>query len=608
MHDPQWKDDATRRLDRGDQLPRDRPEPTPILHERIGDYEVLKKLGEGGMGFVYLAHDRDLDRSVALKIIRSELLADERFITRFQREARLSAALNHPNIVTIYRVGSQGDLPYLAMEFVEGESLRDFLRHPPPKTIGTILDVFDQCCAGLDSAARRGIVHRDFKPANVMVRSDGVVKIMDFGLSKEIDGESFTATSAVMGTPNYMSPEQALGRHVDFRTDVYALGISLFQCVTGYLPFKSSSVFETLRQHREDPLPEDARLEAIAGGRLLRLIAWMTAKRPEDRPQSYSDIRGELAAVREELGEAGLAHTNEGEAPGVAEGMARGFATAPPRSPRIPPLTRELPGGSAPRPSGRRFVGLAVGAGLVLGLGGTAATGFYLGWFDSPGRGVPLLATPADPQPPASGTPPPEADVVRYQPEKGPITIETTAMRDTYPRDILASVGHFASLEPAPMITRSNVTLEVSFKDRTAQDVLGALALAMGWEVTAEETAFGTTYGLGRGRLLLLPAIIQSRAEIDPAEIPTVSINSIAREVTMSQYLRGLSRHPGIDFVLVGDTLPGTPLPPISRSGLPLSTVMEGLKERVGVPFEWTYRRGVLIVVEAPLADWRQGD
>lgn len=254
------------------------------------------------------------------------------------------------------------------------------------------------------------------------------------------------------------------------------------------------------------------------------------------------------------------------------------------------------------------MVGLAVGAGLVLGLGGTAATGYYLGWFDSPRRGVPVLTTPVDPQPPASGTPPPEADAVRYQPEKGPITIETTAMRDTYPRDILASVGHFASLEPGPMITRSNVSLEVSFKNRTAQDVLGALALAMGWEVTAEETAFGTTYGLGRGRLLLLPAIIQSRTEIDPAEIPTVSINSIARQVTMSQYLRGLSRHPGIDFVLVGDTLSGTALPPISRSGLPLSTVMEGLKERLGVPFEWTYRRGVLIVVEAPLANWRQGD
>src|SRR5215210_2875445 len=245
---------------------------------RVGKYEIKQLLGAGGMGEVYLAQDAELRRPVALKFLPAEVAADPRRLERFGREALAASALNHPNIVTVYDIGQTADgRRFFATEFVEGETLRGHLKAHRLK-LGEALDIVAQIAAALVEAHGQGIVHRDIKPENVMVRRDGYVKVLDFGLAKltggpaasSVDTEAATRALAptgagtVLGTVSYMSPEQSRGEEVDARTDVWSLGVVLYEVLTGHQPFRGKSASHTIVAIQDDePPPLSAHLPDV---------------------------------------------------------------------------------------------------------------------------------------------------------------------------------------------------------------------------------------------------------------------------------------------------------------------------------------------------------
>jgi eukaryotic-like serine/threonine-protein kinase len=222
---------------------------------KLGSYEVQLPLGAGGMGEVYLATQTNLGRQVAIKILSSTSASDPDRLRRFEQEARAASALNHPNIIFIYDVGRENSTAYIAMEFVDGRTLRALLESGP-LSIKKGLQIAAQIADGLAKAHAAGIVHRDLKPENIMVARDGFVKTLDFGLAKLMPGfdyssQTMTATvgshpGAVIGTANYMSPEQACGRELDYRSDIFSFGSILYEMVTARQPFRGASTAQTL--------------------------------------------------------------------------------------------------------------------------------------------------------------------------------------------------------------------------------------------------------------------------------------------------------------------------------------------------------------------------
>ena len=208
-----------------------------MIGKTISHYKILEKLGEGGMGVVFKAQDTKLKRTVALKFLRAQALADEKDKTRFMHEAQAAAALNHPNICTVHEVDETDDLTFIAMEYVEGQSLKEGIELGPLK-LNEVLDIAIQVATGLKTAHHKGIIHRDIKSANVVVTPEGQAKIMDFGLAKSVEATKVTKTGMTVGTVAYMSPEQILSKEIDQRTDIWSLGIVLYEILTGQMPFK----------------------------------------------------------------------------------------------------------------------------------------------------------------------------------------------------------------------------------------------------------------------------------------------------------------------------------------------------------------------------------
>jgi serine/threonine-protein kinase len=201
--------------------------------EKIGRYEIVGQLGKGAMGVVYRAMDPTIGRTVALKTMRLDVQGPDssELLARFRNEARLAGVLNHPNIVTIYDAGETGGLFYMAMEYIEGKTLYQLMLQEHALSMETVLDLSRQICAGLDAASAQRVVHRDIKPANIMILPSGTVKITDFGIAKS--GGSMTSTGEVLGTPNYMSPEQVKGKPLDGRSDLFSFGVILYEMITG---------------------------------------------------------------------------------------------------------------------------------------------------------------------------------------------------------------------------------------------------------------------------------------------------------------------------------------------------------------------------------------
>ncbi len=270
-----------------------------LLSER---YELGETLGYGGMSEVHRGRDVRLGRDVAVKVLRADLARDPQFQHRFRREAQNAAALNHPAIVAVYDTGETvseyGPLPYIVMEFVDGRTLRDIVKTEGPMDEQRAMETMADVCAALDFSHRNGIIHRDVKPANVMITTAGAVKVMDFGIARALaDGQGVTQTAAVIGTAQYLSPEQARGEQVDARSDVYAAGCVLYELITGDPPFTGDSPVAVAYQHvREDPTPPSHQNPEVSAA-MDAVVLKAMSKNPANRYQSAAEMRSDLVRV-----------------------------------------------------------------------------------------------------------------------------------------------------------------------------------------------------------------------------------------------------------------------------------------------------------------------
>jgi serine/threonine protein kinase len=264
--------------------------------KQLGRYEVLGELGQGAMGVVYKARDPLIDRVVAIKTINLGLAMDEKeeYEGRFYQEAKAAGRLNHPNIVTIYDVGKSGDVAYIAMEFLEGRELRDILKEGILLPVEQVLNIVAQVALGLAYAHEHDIIHRDVKPSNIMVIRDGHVKITDFGIARMASSSVRTQTGMVLGSPKYMSPEQVMGKNIDQRSDIFSLGVMLYEMLTGQAPFDGENVNAIMYQTLNAVTPPPSTLNPSVPEMVNFIVAKALAKGVEDRYQNAKDFADDL--------------------------------------------------------------------------------------------------------------------------------------------------------------------------------------------------------------------------------------------------------------------------------------------------------------------------
>ncbi len=309
----------------------------PAPDEHIGKtvankYRVEQMIGEGGMGKVYKATQLALDKPVVLKVLRQALLSDERTVARFQREAKAASRLNHPNSISVLDFGQADDgAMYIAMEYVQGKDLHHILSREWPLPEARVIRLVSQVLSALADAHSAGVIHRDLKPENIMVEQRrgeaDFVKVLDFGIAKIVDGTNddgpaLTRAGFVCGTPEYMSPEQARGAQLDHRSDLYAVGVILYQLTSGMLPFDSDSAVGFATKHLTEvpPPPTRRRPDARVSPAMERLIMKALAKSPDDRPQTAEQFRAELLAIEKErrAGVGPSRRPGQASAPGLA--------------------------------------------------------------------------------------------------------------------------------------------------------------------------------------------------------------------------------------------------------------------------------------------------
>ncbi|MFN2615060.1 MAG: Stk1 family PASTA domain-containing Ser/Thr kinase [Actinomycetota bacterium] len=257
-------------------------------------YELSDQLGAGGMAQVWLGKDRVLGRTVAVKCLLTQYSGDPHFIERFRREAQNAASLNHPNIVGVYDTGSDDGTHYIVMEYVKGKTLRDVIREEGPLLPERVAEIGAEVCAGLSFAHQHGIVHRDIKPANIMITPQGSVKVADFGIARAISGESVTQTAMVLGTAQYFSPEQAQSHEVDARSDIYSVGVVLYEMLTRQVPFTGSSPVAIMYKHVKEAPMLPSRLNPDVPPALEAIVMKAIAKNPDNRYQTAEEMREDL--------------------------------------------------------------------------------------------------------------------------------------------------------------------------------------------------------------------------------------------------------------------------------------------------------------------------
>ena len=327
-------------------------------------YAVEKMLGKGGMATVELAEDTELRRKVAVKRLFASLAGDDVFQERFFREARTAAALSHPNLVAVYDVGEEDGLPYIVMEYVDGETLAELLARSGPMQPEEAVELLLQVCGGLEHAHAAGLVHRDIKPQNLLVRSDGVVKIADFGIARTLHATQLTEVGTVLGTAAYLAPEQAAGERVTPAADIYSLGAVAYELLTGRTPYEFESLADLARKQQQPPPPM-----RHVPPELERAVLPALAFKPSNRPASAAAFareldRREAAAVTQVLSRRGAIHVSRRAflalvalvgAGLIAGGLALAYdgdgGNPPP--PHPPPRADVLPRGETPAESAR---------------------------------------------------------------------------------------------------------------------------------------------------------------------------------------------------------------------------------------------------------------
>ncbi len=393
-------DPATQPPSTGPETP-DTAVATPDLSGKtLGDFQLLRRLGQGGMGQVYLAEQSSLKRKVALKILRGDLAHNKISLERFQAEGKAVARATHANIVQVYAIGEADGLHYMALEYVEGRNLREYLSRKGPPELPLVLGIMRQVGAALGRAAELGLIHRDIKPDNILLTRKGEIKVADFGLSRCLAPDQppahLTQSGVTMGTPLYMSPEQVEGKPLDHRTDIYSFGVTCYHMIAGRPPFSGSNSFEVAIQHVRDEPPPLAGIRPDVPPELCAVVHKMMAKDPAQRYQTCRDLLRDLARLRE-----GLAGLKTEAISAVAEAAGANSAASRPTAVVTPP-----------RGTSRRLIPV-VAASLLAALLSGGALGM---WYRA--------STGPDEEPAAPGNGAPE-DVFTSQKEKERFFLES---------------------------------------------------------------------------------------------------------------------------------------------------------------------------------------
>ena len=272
-----------------------------VKGQKINDrYQVIRSIGEGGMANVYLAYDTILDRNVAVKVLRGDLATDEKFVRRFQREAMSASALSHPNIVEMYDVGEDDGNYFIVMEYIDGKTLKNLIKKRGALTVAEVVDIMLQLTSAISCAHDSYIIHRDIKPQNVMILDDGRVKITDFGIAIASNASELTQTNSVMGSVHYLPPEQANGAGATAKSDIYSLGILMFELLTGKLPFKGENAVEIALKQMKEQIPSVCAINPEIPQSIENVILKACAKNPKNRYANVKDMYNDIKTALDE--------------------------------------------------------------------------------------------------------------------------------------------------------------------------------------------------------------------------------------------------------------------------------------------------------------------